>query len=583
MHTREPGTSSPTSCRVSYIIQSSRMEEDEPRGLSPHRYDDKVVTSGTTARMVLMFMRDLIETQQPRHSFSCPMRECRKVFTEAFSLIQHLLTCPDLLRGGIFDCDKCNAWHQVPTNEKDWEQWTGWRSHPAPAPFQRKRSFSSKMRETFTIRRKDSSRKANASPEPPHIDHGYSLNIRMGSMPLDQQRSIANSVCPEHNVVHPSQRPVPDFLGPQKVIPDLDRNMFWPGVVDDMSDLQSAVSTASIAASSFETSQPASTNTSQTTLYTSAFSNYPPATPSAQSRDSRLPTQPFMFSPQSNFSSEPHSSAMSIDEPMTANEPALSPNELRPVTSNNNHSRWSPKNGTEAAQTLTPVSSACFPMQSPVGGMMAGGASGEITAPTSPCTSAGIEDRNATPGPQYYPMQHASMHQHTISRALSQESMHDDQMSNLYEIGLSDAHNMTTMSPQSPHTHHSMGMHRKNNVESPTEELMCDECQWKPRGVRENLKGYLRKHKNTHKGLRLACEVPGCTKTFSRLDNLKKHKKDKHGMSDDGPSILPSKRVVDEYAEHIEDDPDKRPGTSDSRIRVVMAEDYSMLWPALHF
>ena len=170
-----------------------------------------------------------------------------------------------------------------------------------------------------------------------------------------------------------------------------------------------------------------------------------------------------------------------------------------------------------------------------------------------------------------------------MSRSLSQESMQDD-MSNLYEMGLSDNH-LTAMSPHSSHVHHTMGVHRKGTLDSPTEELMCDECQWKPRGVRENLKGYLRKHKNTHKGLRLACEVPGCTKTFSRLDNLKKHKKDKHGMSDDGVGVvLPSKRGVDEYAEHVEEEGgEKRPGTSDSRLRAVMAEDYSMLWPALHF
>jgi len=129
-------------------------------------------------------------------------------------------------------------------------------------------------------------------------------------------------------------------------------------------------------------------------------------------------------------------------------------------------------------------------------------------------------------------------------------------------------------------------------MESP-EELVCDECQWKPRGVRENLKGYLRKHKNTHKGLRLSCDVVGCTKTFSRLDNLKKHKKDKHGIDETGSGImgtLPLKRVAEESAEHIAEEKsadivmnsNKRPDTSDSRVRGVSG-DYSMLWPALHF
>jgi hypothetical protein len=116
------------------------------------------------------------------------------------------------------------------------------------------------------------------------------------------------------------------------------------------------------------------------------------------------------------------------------------------------------------------------------------------------------------------------------------------------------------------------------------EDLVCDECQWKPRGVRENLKGYLRKHKNTHKGVRLACDVPGCVKTFSRLDNLKKHKKDKHGIEDVGGTV-PAKRVAGDYGESTEEESEqKRQALLDADIRAAAAaDDYSMLWPALHF
>ena len=64
-----------------------------------------------------------------------------------------------------------------------------------------------------------------------------------------------------------------------------------------------------------------------------------------------------------------------------------------------------------------------------------------------------------------------------------------------------------------------------------SDDLVCDECQWKPRGVKENLRGYLRKHKNVHKNIKHVCEVDGCKKSFSRLDNLKAHKKDKHGFA----------------------------------------------------
>lgn len=158
-----------------------------------------------------------------------------------------------------------------------------------------------------------------------------------------------------------------------------------------------------------------------------------------------------------------------------------------------------------------------------------------------------------------------------MSRALSQESM----QSGITTVYGTPAPESSGRGPLSP----AAAGQGKDLPESSVEDLVCDECQWKPRGVRENLKGYLRKHKNTHKGVRLACDVPGCLKTFSRLDNLKKHKKDKHGIEDTGGSV-PAKR---DFADSIEEEVDtKRPGTVESELRGA-TEDYSMLWPALHF
>jgi hypothetical protein len=83
--------------------------------------------------------------------------------------------------------------------------------------------------------------------------------------------------------------------------------------------------------------------------------------------------------------------------------------------------------------------------------------------------------------------------------------------------------------------------------------------------------------------------VPGCTKTFSRLDNLKKHKKDKHGIDEPVGSMLPLKRGPEEYAEHVEEDDEMSPELR--RLQATLTEadlrnasgDYGMLWPALHF
>jgi hypothetical protein len=150
-----------------------------------------------------------------------------------------------------------------------------------------------------------------------------------------------------------------------------------------------------------------------------------------------------------------------------------------------------------------------------------------------------------------------------------------------YGTPVPDGNRLDALSPHANHNHHSLDVHHKTGLES-AEDLRCDECNWKPRGVRENLKGYLRKHKNTHKGLRLACDVPDCSKTFSRLDNLKKHKKDKHGI-EDGSSITPGKKVDNDYAENMEEEVEqRRPSTVESELR-GLTESYPMLWPALHF
>jgi len=96
-------------------------------------YEAKVVLNGTTARMVLMFLRELVEQQPPVYSqfqqqtYACPMVKCQQKFAEPFPLVQHLLSCPEL-PNGEFVCDKCNNWHEFPTTEKDWSFWTGGRA-----------------------------------------------------------------------------------------------------------------------------------------------------------------------------------------------------------------------------------------------------------------------------------------------------------------------------------------------------------------------------------------------------------------------------------------------------------------------
>ncbi|KAK3936494.1 zinc finger C2H2-like protein [Diplogelasinospora grovesii] len=653
-------------------------------------YEDKIVTNGTTARMVLMFLRDLVEqptmyAQFPQ-TYGCPMMKCYQTFAEPLQLVQHLLSCSEL-PNGEFDCDKCNNWHEFPTNEKDWAQWTGWKSPQrtaqgvsgsgAGAGVTRRRSLGSKMRDAFALRRKESRNPMPMPTSQPHLDHSFSpLEMRPGTAATEAPRDVAvSSECP--GPVRPNQIAFPGHESISAAFSDQhpkaalisgctpevdDRVMYWQGLNAEMCELQSAIS--SIAPSStFETSslsQAASTNTSRTTLFAPSVVGQYHQSPSPSTQGSSTTTmtpQQYMFSPQSTFdcngpgtiegNPEP-SSAMSLDEPLTTlNEPALShqsPAELRPPTAGETlHQWWGPRptaTDTPSARlaTVSPPGTThdCFPMHSPMGGgvlsrgvvAVGDGLSSQLSSPGGGSSIGSSRPRQPgsplveSPFNFHVHYQVPSSH-HPMSRHLSQDASLVDACisSGLYELaaapGAGHGNSQIGIAMSSPHGHATtpgdhhhhahvhrgtLAMHSKSTMaflerlQSPMsdDELVCDECQWKPRGVRENLKGYLRKHKNTHKGLRLACDVDGCTKTFSRLDNLKKHKKDKHGIDDTttpttGSSVLPSKRVADSdlcgvrNIEDMENAPPKRPDTSSSNSEVRgVSGDYSMLWPALH-
>ncbi|KAK3488991.1 uncharacterized protein B0T23DRAFT_189663 [Neurospora hispaniola] len=430
---------------------------------------------------------------------------------------------------------------------------------------------------------------------------------------------------------------------------------------EEMSDLQSIVS--SIAASSItevEASQRASTNTSRTTLFPPSVSQYQSPTPPIQGNSNTITSQPYLFTSQLTIPTGalqldglPPPAAMSLDDLVIANSVPVSHPSMSPALQGDDHSWWSPKL-TGGIQESTPdLSGTCsslhvqmppalkiskksgrdIPILGTLGGTRdvdepqiyqhyygpgPGTHQGMIRSPsldlvetmqpgnpltgTRTCGEIGqqpstTDGNHTTPGASkakissYF--EHHSEHQF---EHLDQDQRQRQHSHPYRTTGIAIHYCRPNNSTQ-------QDLSQGQNLGSGSNEndLICDECQWKPRGVRGNLKGYLRKHKNTHKGLRLSCHVPGCIKTFSRLDNLKKHKKEKHGidatamgggslsgMGIGGGGVLPLKRVASTEAEErggrTNGNCAERPDTSDSQQRLRdLSGDYTMLWPALHF
>lgn len=548
------------------------------------------MANGTAARMALMFLREFLEqlsSGQAQESYKCPMAKCHSVFQAPLQLIQHLLSCQEL-QNGEFDCDRCHTRHKFPTSEKDWEHWAGWRSQqPLHANHvQRKRSLGSKMREFATLRKKDS-RKQNPALDPQSKNHDCLMDSRPSTAASETSSTTYATRTLEHHILFPSQGRAPSLADVVKPmlppsIPEVNGGMFWPSFnADHLSDLPSTVSSIARSSTFVEKtpSQPLTQNNSQTTLFNPGLTPYQPPTASAPEPSNALSPQPYMFSPQPPFgpagltplsSHQPPSTAMSLDEPLPVTGPTLSPTELRPAAPNGEDGWWSPKVEVETprANPSSPANDTGFNIQAPMEGLLTRDLSSGMSSPTSPCSA----------GSPFFKVQPPSSQ--SLSRALSHDSMQLGD-STVYGTPAADGGRVGPLSPHPHHNDHSLDVHHKAALES-TDELRCDECNWKPRGVRENLKGYLRKHKNTHKGLRLACDVPDCTKTFSRLDNLKKHKKDKHGIDEAGGNA-PARRTLGDYAERMGQGAEqRRPSAVEAEIH-VMTDDYSMLWPALHF
>ncbi|PVG04183.1 hypothetical protein CPB86DRAFT_792908 [Serendipita vermifera] len=68
--------------------------------------------------------------------------------------------------------------------------------------------------------------------------------------------------------------------------------------------------------------------------------------------------------------------------------------------------------------------------------------------------------------------------------------------------------------------------HQPTSSREPTPEEQSFPCPYCPAIFKKV--GHLNRHAFKHSGTRFACEIPGCGKTFSRLDNMRTHMKHMH-------------------------------------------------------
>ena len=560
-----------------------------------------------------MFLRDFVEQQTVyAHSSQgnyCPMIKCYQTFNDPMSLIQHVLSCPEV-PGGEFECWKCLSWHELPTNEKDWSEWGGWKPDlQSGSGFAQKRSLSTKMKETFSLRRRSSARKpsSGSSSIKQDMDTEFQLDARLNPEISGMLNNLAycRSVCQGTEV---EQRDMAGFQDIQKSMKherntSVDVDMLW----SDISPAEMCALPSTASSTQFEQSPP------QQTMSPPMAPNLAQQQLSPPLVDRSIIRSPgHLVSPQTTFNSwqqpgfdcfaHPSSPPIPMNDPILVGEltiPQQVPRTVDLATAaviNDKAPAWlGPRVGGDLAR-LSPVSWRGTDSNSErsIRDVVAPNVvhmptnnypfvvCPPIQAPTPRVVSSGM------------PMPNTLAITPDMSTAnSSQETLHISPANNLYAAP--PTHTAARIPPMPiEHTHESrsaspaLSEDEHHVHDESSDDLVCDQCQWRPRGVKENLKGYLRKHKNVHKGLRLPCDVPGCKKTFSRLDNLKKHRREKHGVDELGSSHtgpMPTLGECDEHMHLATEAPPTRAGPRDSSEHTrsgVLGDMHSALWPGLH-
>ncbi|TLD31670.1 hypothetical protein PspLS_02975 [Pyricularia sp. CBS 133598] len=105
-------------------------QQHEPviSGRSTCPYETCVITDPTASRfavMMLQYFMNSANINTTLNPFDCPVSKCMKQFTEPLEFVRHLINCPELSKGE-FKCRKCETWHIFPTTERGWLDFSGW-------------------------------------------------------------------------------------------------------------------------------------------------------------------------------------------------------------------------------------------------------------------------------------------------------------------------------------------------------------------------------------------------------------------------------------------------------------------------
>ncbi|TLS31233.1 hypothetical protein PpBr36_02781 [Pyricularia pennisetigena] len=108
-------------------------------------YEKCVITDPTASRfavMMLQYFMNIANINTTLDQFDCPVAKCMKQFTEPLEFIKHLMDCPELSKGE-FECRKCETWHRFPTTESGWLEFSGWEK---TVEKKKRSSFTEKLR-----------------------------------------------------------------------------------------------------------------------------------------------------------------------------------------------------------------------------------------------------------------------------------------------------------------------------------------------------------------------------------------------------------------------------------------------------